>query len=209
MNLSLKRVSQTVVEREFWVPFTVISIAMVTADVPSITCLRRAWTFRMQGNDLPSLATEEGGDPSCLCLLFLYPVPGNFIFPASLPKNDKYFSHCLSLPIHTHICLFPLVSDSASVCLSLSHTHIHTHTHITSYLPGCHRRFSEWRRQSLCSRKMYNPVVRVALKKCVHATEKNKTWPHVGSVSSTLTLASCCYWSSQHWKDAVYSSKHI
>lgn len=42
MNLSLKRVSQTVVEREFWVPFTVISIAMVAADVPSMTCLRRA-----------------------------------------------------------------------------------------------------------------------------------------------------------------------
>ena len=42
MNLSLKRVSQTVVEREFWVPFTVISIAMVTADVPLMTCLRRA-----------------------------------------------------------------------------------------------------------------------------------------------------------------------
>ena len=42
MNLSLKRVSQTVLEREFWVPFTVISIAMVTADVPLMTCLRRA-----------------------------------------------------------------------------------------------------------------------------------------------------------------------
>lgn len=54
MNLSLKRVSQTVVGAEFWVPFTVISIAIITADVPSMTCSRepehsecRALTYRL------------------------------------------------------------------------------------------------------------------------------------------------------------------
>ena len=132
MNLSLKRVSQTVVEREFLVPFTVISIAVVTANVPSMTCLQRAWTFRMQGSDLPSLATEEGGDPSCLCLLFSYLVPGNFIFPTSLPKVDKYFSHSLSPSLPTHIYASSLFSLTLTASVSLSHTHIHTHTHLTS-----------------------------------------------------------------------------
>ena len=39
-------------------------------------------------------------------------------------------------------------------------------------------------------------------------TGKSETWLHAGSVSSTLTFASFCYWYSHHWKDAVCSCKH-